>query len=166
MLKTIFFFLCLTFTLTSRANGGRHCICDTIPKKDSVKQTISIEAWLMQSDSVEDKDAVFQKVEIEPSIDRKLWTQHLQKSIKAFMDSAADKRIPAGSYTVQVRFLVEKDGTIKEATALNDPGYGLNASAVKIVETGPKWRPAIQNGRIVRGYHTQPIVFIIEVAEQ
>ena len=68
----------------------------------------------------------------------------------------------AGTYVVNVRFLVEKDGNISYADALNDPGYGLAKAAVKVLNTGPKWTPGEQNGQKVRSYHTQPITFVIQ----
>ncbi len=67
----------------------------------------------------------------------------------------------AGQYTVQVRFLVELDGSITNVEALNDPGYGLSKGAVQVVKTGPKWTPGEVGGRKVRSYHTQPITFVI-----
>ena len=67
----------------------------------------------------------------------------------------------AGTYTVNVRFLVEKDGSISDVVALNDPGYGLAKAAEKVVKTGPKWTPGQQGGKTVRSYHTQPINFVI-----
>ena len=67
----------------------------------------------------------------------------------------------AGQYIVNVRFLVERDGSISDVKALNDPGYGLGAASVKVVRTGPKWKAGEQNGRKVRSYQTQPLTFVI-----
>ena len=66
-----------------------------------------------------------------------------------------------GMYTVQVRFLIEKDGSINDVQALNDPGFGLARAAEKVIKSGPKWEPGIQEGKVVRSYHTQPITFVI-----
>jgi protein TonB len=67
-----------------------------------------------------------------------------------------------GTYTVQVKFLVERDGTITDVQALNDPGFGLKKAAEDVVKKGPKWSPGVQNGKQVRSYHTQPITFMIQ----
>jgi protein TonB len=32
---------------------------------------------------------------------------------------------------------------------------------VDMMKNSPKWKPAIQNGRPVRSYHTQPITLVI-----
>lgn len=66
-----------------------------------------------------------------------------------------------GQYTVNVRFLVEKDGSISDVKAVDDPGYGLADASVKVVKTGPRWWPGVYEGKIVRSYHTQPITFVI-----
>jgi protein TonB len=112
---------------------------------------------------VQDTSAkVFEKVEVEASVDRQQWIEHLIKNLQSPIEKAAKKGMKAGTYTVQVKFLVEKDGSISYVEALNDPGYGLAKAAVKALKTGPKWRPGEQNGKKVRSYHTQPITFVIQ----
>ena len=69
-----------------------------------------------------------------------------------------------GNYTVHLFFLVLKDGTVTEVEALQDPGYGCAAEAVRVIQKGPKWRPAIQNGRNVIYRQKQNITF--QVTEQ
>ena len=105
---------------------------------------------------------VFQNVEIEASVDANLWIDHLRKNLQQPIEKAAKKGMKAGTYAVQVKFLVERDGSIADVQALNDPGYGLAKAAVKVIRTGPKWAPGIMSGKIVRSYHTQPITFVIQ----
>lgn len=106
---------------------------------------------------------VFEKIEVEASVDRQQWIDHLTKNLQSPIEKAARKGMKAGTYTVQVKFLVEKDGSISDVQALNDPGFGLAKAAEKVVRTGPKWKPGTQNGKVVRSYHTQPITFVIQV---
>jgi len=112
----------------------------------------------------EDPDQIFTKVEIEAKVDPKQWRRHLESQLQRYIEDAASQGMSPGQYTVSVRFLVERDGTIADVQALNDPGYGLGKGAVDVVKKGPKWEAGIQNGRPVRSYHTQPITFVI--AEQ
>jgi protein TonB len=107
------------------------------------------------------QDKIFEKVEIEPSVDIEAWKQHLQTHLQKVINKAARKRMPTGQYTVSVRFLVEKDGSISEAICLNNPGYGIGEGVEKIIRTGPKWNPGEYRGRKIRSYHTQPITFVI-----
>jgi len=110
---------------------------------------------------VEDENKVFEKVEIEASVNPAQWRRHLESQLQRYIEDAANSGMNPGQYTVQVRFLVEKDGSITDVHALSDPGYGLAKGAEDVVKRGPKWSPGEQNGRKVRSYHTQPITFVI-----
>jgi len=114
--------------------------------------------------SKEVDSAVFQKVEIEASVDAKAWIHHLQKELQRPVEKAAKKGMKPGTYTVQVKFLIERDGSIADVQALNDPGFGLAKAAEKVIQTGPRWQPGTQDGKVVRSYHTQPITFVISKA--
>jgi len=105
---------------------------------------------------------VFQNAEIEASVDAEQWIDHLRKNLQNPIEKAAKKGMKAGTYAVQVKFLVERDGSINDVQALNDPGYGLAKAAIKVIRTGPKWTPGSISGKIVRSYHTQPITFVIQ----
>ena len=105
---------------------------------------------------------VFTKTEVEASVDRQQWIDHLTNNLQSPIERAARKGMKAGTYIVQVKFLVERDGSISDVHALNDPGFGLGLAAVKALKTGPKWQPGMQNGKVVRSYHTQPIIFVIQ----
>lgn len=110
---------------------------------------------------VEDENKVFEKVEIEAAVNMSQWRRHLESQLQRYIEDAASQGMAPGQYTVQVRFLVEKDGSITDVKALNDPGYGLGKGAEDVVKRGPKWSPGEQNGRKVRSYHTQPITFVV-----
>jgi protein TonB len=111
-----------------------------------------------------DENEVFNKVEIEAKVDPKLWRKHLERNLQPLADNAGSEGMEPGVYTIQVRFLVERDGSITDVTALSDPGHGLKKGVEDVVRKGPKWEPGEQNGRKVRSYHTQPITF--QIAEQ
>lgn len=108
--------------------------------------------------------AVFEKVEIEASVNIADWRKNLEKQLPSYLEAAVLRGMKAGQYTVNVRFLVGKDGRITDVKALNDPGYGLALGAVRTVRTGPRWTPGEVGGKKVRSYHTQPITF--QIAEK
>ncbi|RYZ30502.1 MAG: energy transducer TonB, partial [Chitinophagaceae bacterium] len=110
----------------------------------------------------EDENKVFEKVEIEASVNAAQWRRHLENQLVRYIEDAANSGMAPGNYTVNVRFLVERDGSIADVKALNDPGYGLAGGAVEVIKRGPKWSPGEQNGKKVRSYHTQPITFQIQ----
>jgi protein TonB len=103
-------------------------------------------------------------VDVKATVDVEKWKHHLQKTLQSVLTSASKQGIPDGDYTVTVKFVVEGDGTVSNAKAKNDPGYGLAEGAVKVVTTGPKWKPALKNGEIVRSYRIQPITFVAKAA--
>lgn len=110
----------------------------------------------------EDPNKIFEKVEIEASVDNRQWVRHLTSQLQRYIEDAANAGMDPGTYTVQVKFVVERDGSITDVTALNDPGFGLGKGAVEVLKKGPKWNPGIQNGKPVRSFHTQPITFQIQ----
>jgi protein TonB len=109
----------------------------------------------------EDKNKVFEKVEIQASVNIAKWRQHLEQNLVGYINDAANRGMQPGRYVVMVRFLVEKDGSINDVSALNDPGFGLAQGATQVIKSGPKWNPGEQNGSKVRSYHMQQITFVI-----
>lgn len=116
---------------------------------------------VLQEPVQEDENKIFEKVEIAARPPAAQWRRHLERHLVRYIEEAAYAGMPPGTYTVRVRFLVEKDGTINRVKALNQPGYGLARGAEQVVKSGPAWVAAEQNGRKVRSYHTQPITFVI-----
>lgn len=108
-----------------------------------------------------EENKIFEKVEIQASVNVARWRQHLERNLVRYIEDAATAGMQPGTYTVMVRFLVEKDGSIDRVSTLNDPRFGLAQGASQVVKSGPKWNPGEQNGRKVRSYHTQPITFVI-----
>jgi hypothetical protein len=155
LLYFCFFCISIPVVLSSRANTGR-----IVSPFDDV-DTVPPPPKIIGNSEGDTLKGIFQKVEIEASVDAKAWVNHLQIVLLPVIEKAAGKRMPPGTYIVNVKFLVNKDGTIAEAFALNDPGYGLAKGAEKAVLTGPIWSPGIMNGKPVRSYHTQPITFLI-----
>lgn len=87
---------------------------------------------------------------------------------RRYLEDTLDGNVPvkfgavAGSYTVVVKFIVSKDGSISEVNVENDPGFGMAEEAMRVIKQSPKWTPAIQEGYNVNAYRRQPITFIVE----
>lgn len=60
---------------------------------------------------------------------------------------------------VFVQFVVDKDGTITEVTAIKGIGAGCDEEAVRVIEGAPKWKPGKQRGRPVKVRMILPITF-------
>lgn len=105
---------------------------------------------------------VFTKVEIEASFPGGdiAWRKYLEKALPAF--DPADHGAPISYYTVVVQFIVDKEGNITEVKPLTSYGYGMEEEVVRIIKKGPKWSPAILNGKPVKAYRNQPVTFVVE----
>jgi len=122
-----------------------------------------------QKDSVSNKQntaiviggKVYEKVEIEAAFPGGVnaWRLYLQQNLKA--NVPVKKGAPAGTYQVIVRFIVSTDGQITDVEAETDYGYGMEKEVIRIIKKGPKWMPAMQNGRNVNAYRRQPITFLV-----
>ncbi len=103
-------------------------------------------------------DPIFTETEAEASIDPQEWRAFLLKYTQPILEDVR-KKAPAGTYTAYVRFLVNKDGKTSDYQIVKDPGYGIGDKLLAIMPNAPKWKPAMQNGKPVRIYQTQPITF-------
>ena len=68
---------------------------------------------------------------------------------------------PEGTFTTIVQFVVDVDGSISNVVSLTNHGYGMEEAAIRTIKKGPKWNPAIQNGRQVKAYRKQMITFVV-----
>jgi protein TonB len=89
------------------------------------------------------------------------WSKYLERNLNR--DLPINNGAPAGKYTVVVSFTVDKNGAISDVLAENNPGYGTDLEAIRVIKKGPSWKPAVQNGRNVIYRHKQSITF--QVAE-
>ena len=63
--------------------------------------------------------------------------------------------------TVNMAFVVDKDGTISDVKILSGVDRGLNNEAKRVIEEMPDWRPGRQNGKPVAVYFTLPVKFTL-----
>ena len=110
----------------------------------------------------DDEDKVFTKVENEAEFPggNAAWARYLEKALGGF--NPAEEGAAPGKYQVIVRFIVSKDGSISDVQAETNHGSNMEAMAIKAIKNGPKWKPALQNGRNVNAYRRQPVTFIVE----
>ena len=63
---------------------------------------------------------------------------------------------------VFVNFVVEKDGSIKNAKIFRGVDPSLDKEALRVVNSLPKWKPGKQGGKPVRVSYTVPINFVLQ----
>lgn len=100
-------------------------------------------------------DEIFTAVEVQPEP---------PGGMAAFRKWIADNyQYPSGAIdagvkgTVQVSFVVERDGSLTDVKVARDLSYGTGQAAITMLKKAKKWSPGIQNGRPVRVAYTLPI---------
>lgn len=113
-------------------------------------------------DSTTAENRIFEKVDFEATFPGGLpaWKKHLEKNLKPTVP--IDNGAPVGNYTVVVQFIVDKEGVVSDIKALTNFGYGMEQEVIRVIQKGPRWLAANQNGRKVKAYRKQPITFVVE----
>jgi protein TonB len=63
--------------------------------------------------------------------------------------------------TVNVSFVVEKNGTVDEVTVAQPVAPLLDAEAIRLIKAGPRWTPAHSHGQVVRQRVAVPVSFVL-----
>lgn len=63
---------------------------------------------------------------------------------------------------VIVQFVVRKDGSLSDFKVLRPVDPWLDAEAIRVISTMPKWKPGIQDGKPVSVRFTLPVTFMLE----
>lgn len=63
---------------------------------------------------------------------------------------------------VIVKFVVEKDGSIGQATIVKGVDKDLDREALRVVKKMPRWQPGKNNGVAVRSYFNLPVTFKLQ----
>jgi len=102
-------------------------------------------------------DDIYTAVEVSPKFagGDAAMNQFLAKNLK-YPREALEKNIQG---TVYVSFIVEKDGSIKDATIKRDIGAGCGQEAIRVIKMMPNWTPGKQRGKAVRTQFILPIAF-------
>ena len=84
--------------------------------------------------------------------------QFLSQNVK-YPKEAYEKNVQG---RVIASFVVEKDGSITEAVIRKSIDPLLDAEALRVIGSMPKWEPGMQNGEAVRVKYTVPITFKLQ----
>jgi protein TonB len=104
----------------------------------------------------EDYEKIFVSVQIESEYPggKAAWMRYLNKNIH-YSQEAIDNEIEG---TIMVQFIVDIEGNVSNVEAVSGPNE-LREEAVRVIKKSGKWSPAIQNGRKVKSYKRQSVVF-------
>lgn len=83
---------------------------------------------------------------------------YLQSNLK--YPAAAEKANIHGR--VFVSFIVSKTGEVSDVKLLKGLGFGIDEEAIRVVQNMPRWKPAMQSGKLVNVRFNLPINFELE----
>ena len=146
-------------------SSGQLLPVQSVPK-DSVNRKSKVAVQQMDElvvvgyaskDSVKDREPVFNVVEQMPSFPggMEALMQYLAKNMRYPVEAQKNKV----QGRVVVGFIVSKDGDIKKAHILRGVGPELDAEAIRVIESMPRWMPGMQRGKAVAVSYTLPVMF-------
>ena len=160
----------LSFSTVENANaepGGKvneFVANDTITcaKKDTVSMKedgwFEVDSFDSTNPANDDPEKIYQVVEVQPEFPggMKEMMKWLRDNIKY---PEAAKAVGAEGRVI-VRFVVKADGTIGDVNLMRSSGNeSLDAEALRVVGSMPKWTPAMLGGKPVNVWFTLPVVF-------
>jgi TonB family protein len=86
----------------------------------------------------------------------------LRKHIGTYVKYPAEAAVQGIQGKVYVTFVVGSDGVVKKAKIARGVNPLLDAEAIRVVNSLPKWKPGYQSGKPVAVYYTVPINFQLE----
>ena len=146
-------------------SSGQLLPVQSVPK-DSVNRKSKVAVQQMDElvvvgyaskDSVKDREPVFNVVEQMPSFPggMEALMQYLAKNMRYPVEAQKNKV----QGRVVVGFIVSKDGDIKKAHILRGVDPELDAEAIRVIESMPRWMPSMQRGKAVAVSYTLPVMF-------
>lgn len=140
--------------------GNISCSQGASEKQDAKEETVAPDSVVaVPTDSVA-KDEVFMVAEQMPEFPggMKELLKFLQDNLK-YPESAMKNNVQG---RVIVQFVVEKDGTPTEFNVVRAVNPDLDAEALRVLKTMPKWKPGMQKGEAVRVKYTVPVTFRLQ----
>ena len=63
--------------------------------------------------------------------------------------------------TVRVKFVIGTNGGVQEVDVTKGVFPSLDAEAVRVIKSSPKWKPGIKDGKPVRVTYHHPVIFVL-----
>ena len=128
--------------------GGHHCgTCEHLSKQALEEKNRG-------------KDFVFDVVEQMPSFPggMKAMMDYLKENTE-YPAKAVKKKIQG---RVIVQFTVDEKGRLSDIKVVKSVEPSLDAEAVRVVKSMPRWKPGMQNGKAVKVRYTLPVTFRLQ----
>jgi TonB family protein len=113
---------------------------------------------IRKADGPEHNLSFYDRLERKPSFKGKEGAEGLN-AFKAWVQKNLKKAADGGQGTVEVRFVIGRNGGVQEVQAIKGGTSAMRAEAVRVVQSAPKWKPAISDGSPVRMPYTIEVKF-------
>ena len=123
----------------------------------SMKTNQAETASVVVKDTLTPDESVFEVVEQMPEFPGGY--KEMMKYIEQNMRYPEEAKKAGTQGRVVVQFLVNKNGAISDVSVLHSVDRLLDAEAVRLVRSMPKWKPGMQKGKAVTVKYTVPLSF-------
>ena len=113
-----------------------------------------------QREAIVDENGVHQVCEEMPEFPGGM--QECMKWLGKNINYPAEAKEKGTQGRVIIQFVVEKDGSITEAKVARGVDPLLDAEALRVINSSPKWKPGKQGGQPVRVKYTIPVAFKLQ----
>ena len=110
-----------------------------------------------ESNGSDAQQEVFQVVEKMPEFEGGV--ENMMKFLQQNIKYPEEAKKSGAQGRVIVQFVVEKDGSVTDAKVVKSVSPELDAEALRVVKSMPKWVPGEQRGEKVRVQFTLPVMF-------
>ena len=88
-------------------------------------------------------------------------TEAFSEWVMAHLKYPKDAKEAKVGGTVLVKFVIGTNGGVQEVEVLKGVFPSLDAEAVRVVRSSPKWKPALKDGKPVRMMYNIPVLFVV-----
>ena len=130
----------------------------------SMKTNQAETASVAVKDTLTPDESVFEVVEQMPEFPGGY--KEMMKYIEQNMRYPEEAKKAGTQGRVVVQFLVNKNGAISDVSVLRSVDRLLDAEAVRLVRSMPKWKPGMQKGKAVTVKYTVPVLFSLDELDE
>ena len=107
-----------------------------------------------KSASIANKDAPEEYIPPLPAAGKEAYNRYIRENLVRPDNSTAGQRV-----VVVLSFLVRSDGTPDSIRIVKSPDKLFSDEAIRVIKSGPKWKPAEDKGKLVEDRVTLNIIF-------